>query len=98
MREVMRIIRTVMATTHVDRHNERLPLEALQSLKEHVDGAYLPFIFNHDPRCPPMGRVVRSEVTSLADGEHALEGEVEVFESGDSLVFDESRLGAPLGK
>src|SRR5574337_329837 len=87
----MPTIRTIMATTHVDRHNERLSLEALQSMKRHIDSAYLPFIFNHDPRCPPLGRVVRAEITTLADGEHAIEAEVEIFEPGEQLVLDEGR-------
>ena len=60
-------------------------------MKQHIDSAYLPFIVDHDPRCPPMGRVVRAEITALEDGEHAIEAEVEVFEPGDKLVFDEGR-------
>jgi hypothetical protein len=84
----MRIIRAVMATTHVDRHNDRLPLEALRSMKQHIDTAYLPFIVGHDPRCPPIGRVVRAEITTLPDGEHAIEADVEVFEPGDEVRSD----------
>jgi hypothetical protein len=87
----MRTIRTIMATTHVDPHNERLTLEALESMKDYINSAYLPFIFNHDPRCPPLGRAVPADVVTLADGEHAIEAEVEVFESGEHPTFDESR-------
>lgn len=78
----MRKIRTVMATTHIDRHNERLSHEALESMQSHIRSSYLPFIFNHDPRCPPLGRVTDAEIVTLADGEHALEADVEVFEQG----------------
>lgn len=71
-----------MVTTHVDRHNDRFTLEALESMRRQINSTYLPFIFNHDPRCPPLGRVISADIVSLADGEHALEAEVEVFESG----------------
>lgn len=87
----MHRIRAVMATTHVDRHNERLTLEALESMKAHIDSEYLPFIFNHDPRCPPLGRVVAAEIKQLVDGEHAIEADVEVFDPGDDIPFDQSR-------
>jgi hypothetical protein len=87
----MRTVRAVMATTHVDGHNERFSLEALQSMKQHISSAYLPFTFNHDPRCAPMGRVINAEIIALADGEHAIEAEVEVFEPGRLPALDERR-------
>lgn len=81
-----------MATTHVDRHNDRLTREALESMRDHIQSSYLPFIFNHDPRCPPLGRTIDAEVVALADGEYALEAEVELFEPGPlpPLVDDRS--------
>jgi hypothetical protein len=60
-------------------------------MKEQMDGVLLPFIYNHDPRQPPLGRVVGAEIRELEDGEHAIEAEVEVFEPGDELPFDSSR-------
>lgn len=87
----MRTIRTVMATTHVDRHNDRFALEGLESLATQVNSTYLPFIFNHDPRCAPMGRVIKADLIALADGEHAIEAEVEIFEPGPLPPLDLSR-------
>ena len=78
----MRRIRSVVATTHLDRHNERLTLGALESMREQFCSSFAPSIPNHDPRCAPIGRVIDAEVTDLPDGEHALEVEIEAFESG----------------
>ena len=33
-----------MATTRVDLHGERFALEALESMRDHIRSAYLPFI------------------------------------------------------
>ena len=78
----MRRLQVVVATTHLDRHNERLSLEGLESMRENVRSSFVPFIFNHDPRSAPMGRVIDAKITALPDGEHALEAEIEAFESG----------------
>ena len=88
----MRKIRTVMVTTHVDRYNDRFTHEALESMREQIRSSYLPFILNHDPRCPPLGRIIDAEIVTLADGEHALEAEVDLFEAGPlpPLVGDRS--------
>ena len=81
-----------MATTRVDLHGERFPLEALESMRDHIRSSYLPFIYNHDPRSPPFGRVIDAEIVTLEDGEFALEAEVELFEEGPlpPLVGDRS--------
>ena len=51
-------------------------------MAEHISTAYLPFISEHDPRCPPFGRVINAKIVALPDGEHAIEAEIEVFEPG----------------
>ena len=80
--ELMRKIRNVIATTHVDRHNEQLAPAALESMCVQIRSSFLPFIVNHDPRSAPIGRVVDAEIFELPDGEHSLEAEIEIFESG----------------
>ena len=72
----MRRIQAIMATTHVDRHNERVSLAALESMREQIRNSILPCDVNHDPRFAPFGRVIDAEITHLPDGEHALEGEI----------------------
>ena len=78
----MRRIRSILATTHLDSHNERLTLGALESMREQFRSSFAPSIPDHDPRCAPIGRVIDAEITDLPDGEHALEVEIEAFESG----------------
>ena len=94
----MRMIRAVMATTRVDLHGERFALAALESMRDHIRSAYLPFIADHDPRCPPVGRVIDADIVRLDDGEHALEASVELFEDGPLPQLDERRsisVGTP---
>jgi hypothetical protein len=78
----MKRIRKVMATTRLDRHYERFAPEALESMQDAIRSSYLPFIINHDPRSPPIGRVVDAEIVTLPDGEYGLEAGVEIFEGG----------------
>jgi hypothetical protein len=94
----MKTIRRIMATTRVDLHGDRFALAALESMRDHIRSAYLPFIYNHDPRCPPLGRVFAAEIVNLEDGEHALEAEVELFEQGPlpPLVGDRSIVAREL--
>jgi hypothetical protein len=76
----MKTIRSIMATTRVDLHGDRFTLEALESMRDHIRSSYLPFIYNHDPRCPPIGRAFAADIVRLEDGEHALAVETELFE------------------
>lgn len=92
----MRRIKTIMAKTHVDRHKDRLTLEALESMCDNIRKSYIPYIVNHDPRCPPLGRVIESEIIPFADGEHALEVEVELFEEGPLPPLEPSDRSIPL--
>ena len=78
----MRQIRAIIATTHRDRHNERLTQSALESMQQAIHASFVPCIVNHDPRYPPIGRVIDAEITDLPDGQRALEAEIEIFESG----------------
>jgi hypothetical protein len=81
----MRQILATMATTHVDRHGDKMTLDALQGMAQQIEQHYLPITLEHDIRHPPVGRVVSGKVTRLSDGEYALEATIEVFEEDDSL-------------
>lgn len=78
-------IRTVWATTRVDRHGGRFTREALEGAAEQARSAYIPILFNHDPRVPPLGRTGRTFVEELPDGEWALVAESEIFETSGPL-------------
>ena len=79
----MRMITARFATTHVDRHGDRMLLSALESLVESTSHQYLPVIYNHDPRTPPILRISGARIVSLGGGEYAVDGEIELFEPGD---------------
>ena len=75
----------IVATSNVDRHRERIVLSGLESLVAAANGSYVPVIVDHDPRCPPIGRVIGARIDDLPDGEHAVVGIYEIFEPGDQL-------------
>ena len=76
----------IFASTHVDAHGDRLTLEALEKAAAQSERQLLPVNFNHDPRIPPLGRMVKVEVVQLPDGEHALVAHSEISESGDVIT------------
>lgn len=77
---------TILATTHVDKHDERLTLEALESLVEQINHQYVLLSVEHDPRIPPIGRVASAKLVRLDDGEYGVEGVVELFETNNSIT------------
>lgn len=92
----MKRLRGVLATTHVDLHGDKLTLSALESAADQIRRQYVPFILQHDPRIPPLGRVIGAVVRRLDDGEHALEGEVELFEPGDDIPLADDERQIPI--
>ena len=79
----MKIMKSIMATTHLDLHGEMLTKEALDGMVEQVKTEYIPVLWNHDIRYPPLGRIVSAEVVKLPDGHFALEATSEIFEESD---------------
>jgi hypothetical protein len=80
----MREIERVIATTHVDAHNERIAVEGLESMVEKFSTSYVPFIVEHDPRTPPLGRVDSAFIRERPDGEHELVARIQLFEKGEN--------------
>lgn len=83
----MKTVSAVLATTHVDRHNEAFTLAALEGMVEQLNQHYLPVGVQHDPRVPPLGRVIAAELRSHDDGEFEIAAQIEVFEDGDRIPF-----------
>ena len=79
----MRRQRERISSTHVDRHNEAMSLEALQSMASQLASSYTPYMYDHDPRFPTLGRAISGEVVELIDGHHALEVVSESWEPTD---------------
>lgn len=84
----MKTIETVIATSKVDRHGDRITVEALRGAAQQFRQGYLPMLFNHDQRVPPLGRAVHAEVRQMQDGSSQLVATTEIFEPGDVLPFD----------
>ena len=89
----MSIRRAVVATTHVDKHGERLTLSALESFAAQVRTSIIPVFFEHDPRQPPVGRTIAAEVRRRSDGEHELVLTFDLFD----IDAEGNRSDEPVG-
>jgi hypothetical protein len=88
----MKIAESIVATTHIDRQNDKLALSALEGMAEQIKREYIPLLHEHDPRIPPHGRLISAQIEQLEDGEYALKCAVELFEPGDEIpLSDETR-------
>jgi len=47
-----------------------------------------PTTVEHDPRNPPLGRTKSTRIKKLEDGEYAIEGIFEMFESWEEIQLD----------
>lgn len=81
----MRKIEMIMATTHLDRQGDKLTLEALEQMADHVKSYYIPLTVEHDPRIPPIGRVENAFIRQNIDGEYELVGNIVIFEPEDNF-------------
>jgi len=88
-------IKGIIATTHVDLQREKLALSALEGLVAQTNDRWIPLGMHHDPRIPPIGRVLRAELKQLDDGEWGVETESEIFEPGEAPAVDPSRKYRP---
>jgi hypothetical protein len=88
----MKRIESVIATTHVDSQGDQLSVEALRSLVESMSTSLIPIGSEHDPRRPPLGRIVSGTVRQREDGEYEAVAILEMFENRDEgIVADENR-------
>lgn len=88
----MSVRKAVIATTHLDRHGDKLTVSALRSMAQQAKEAFIPVRDEHDPRNPPIGRVINATVKRTPDGEFALVCDVEYFDqSGDTPPTSDKR-------
>ena len=73
-----------VASTHVDLHGDQLTLSALEGMVDQIRRGYIPVGVEHDPRYPPLGRLVDARLRDLADGETAIEVEQELWDPEDT--------------
>ena len=81
----MRYLEGVIATTHLDSHNERFSRGALESMVEQINSQYLPVGVEHDPRIPPQGRNISARLEQTDDSEYSVLVIQELFEEGDKI-------------
>ena len=84
----MKYFSRIITTTHIDKQNEKMSLSALESMVEQSNRYYIPITVEHDPRNAPIGRIKSSQIKKMEDGEYAIEGMFEMFESGDEIQVD----------
>lgn len=81
----MKYYKAQIATSHVDKHNDVISVNALKDLVEQINACYMPVGIEHDPRIPPIGRIESAELKQLDDGEFAVEATICCFEKGDTM-------------
>jgi hypothetical protein len=85
-----------MTTTHVDKHNERMSVDALKGFVDLLNRQYTPMGVEHDPRIPPVGRVISAQIEELPDGEFAVDGIAEFYEEGQEIEFKDDGREIPI--
>jgi hypothetical protein len=80
----------IIATTHIDAHNEKLTREALEKAAESVNSGNKPVLMlDHDITIPPHGKMLCARVEKRDDGEYQLVSEEEIFEETEWLLFND---------
>jgi|GEM_PF-2256256 len=93
-----------IATTHAVPGNQVVTLDELKLHLATIDQVIIPVYSVHDPRQPPIGRVVSGVIRGLEDGEFALDVSVELFgpdfipKSGTSADKRVVTVNMPQGK
>lgn len=69
-----------LSTTHTDRHNEKMSVDALKAMVMQSNENIIPLGMEHDPRLSPVGRILQTKLVELDDGEYAIDGIAEMFD------------------
>ncbi|MBT3273976.1 MAG: hypothetical protein HN368_12540 [Spirochaetales bacterium] len=77
----MSIYKIVVASDHLDRHNEIVSPEALRSMVQQINAGILPSYFEHDYRFPPIGRVENARLHLDNEGHTYVMADLELFDS-----------------
>jgi len=69
-----------------------MALSALEGMLEQTKSDIVPMLWNHDPRIPPIGRLLSGRIDKLPDGEFAFVGTSDLFEPDDEIpLIDDGR-------
>ena len=82
------IVKGIMATTLVDRHNCCIAKEALEEVANDIcNSSHVPSMgIEHDISIMPIGKVIKGEIIPYGDDEFALQMYSEIFENYDSIT------------
>lgn len=92
----MKKFEAIISNTLIDRHGDKLTLDALRDFARHINESYIPINIEHDPRRAPIGRFISAEVRKRTDGEYEVFGIGELFENNDALPYLDDGRAIPL--
>lgn len=81
----------IIATTHLDSEGDKLTIDALHGLVDSINATYIPIWDEHDPRNPPIGRIVSAKVRERDDGEHEVVASLEFFDGSEAEHYHGDR-------
>lgn len=87
----MKRVESVIATTHLDRQGDKLTRDALESLVGSISKSLIPINIEHDPRIPPIGRIVSGFVREREDNEYEAVAVMELFGEDDEPISSEDK-------
>ncbi len=94
---VLRTVSGISTTTHVNLQGYKLRVEDLQKLADAPEDRCF-FYMGHDTDNPPVGRVTKTEIRELKDGEFGLWNEIVLFnEEAVRLVVEKGQTGLSIG-
>lgn len=82
----MSVRRAIIATTTLDAHNERMTLECLEGLVAQIKSHTILMNIEHDPRIPPVGRIITGKIVPLENDEYGVEAEIELFDEESKFI------------
>lgn len=74
----------IIASTLVDKQGEKLSRQVLEQLAQSANEHYIPINIEHDPRIPPVGRIISSSVRERDDGEYEAIARLQMFDNSFS--------------
>ncbi len=82
---------SILATTNLDRHNERFPKEVLEKIVDDINTSDTSIIntIEHDTTIPPCGKVIKAEIQLRDDGEYQVVATNEYFEEIEWLELND---------
>jgi hypothetical protein len=78
----MKIVTKILMNDMIDKHNQRMSLEVLESAKEQTNSKIMSSHREHDFRFPPIARIYKAFIKN-ENGVNNLYGEIELFEKND---------------